>query len=421
MRWARLAGDRLSQRRWLLFATGAIFVALAIFRGALDYPLVMAYGVFVVVCALVPRTPTARARPDPVRPRDDSDIVASHRQALLNALPDPAMLVRAASTVAAVNARARELFPPARDDAPLALAIRDPDFLEAIQSVVSTGETVSIDLMLHGPVERQLEAVVASLHDPQTADEAPLILATFRDLTEAEQFSKMRADFVAHASHELRTPLTSLMGFIETMQGPAKDDTEAKTKFLGVMRVEAERMTRLVDDLLSLSRVEMKAHVAPRGHVDLNALIGHVIATVKAVADERSITIRFLEHATPAVVLGDSDDLQQVVTNLIQNAIKYGHEGGRVEVSIEPGRLAGTDSAWTVVVVDDGPGIAAEHLPRLTERFYRADVAESRSRGGTGLGLAIVKHIVARHRGELRVTSEVGKGSRFAIALPAAS
>jgi len=230
----------------------------------------------------------------------------------------------------------------------------------------------------------------------------------------------MRADFVANASHELRTPLASLRGFVETLQGAAKNDTEARERFLKVMSEQAERMSRLVDDLLSLSRVEMREHLPPAQNVDLNDAVSHVIQALQPLAAGAGTSIEFKRLDGPAVVRGDRDELVQVFQNLVQNALKYGKSGGRIEVAVAYTEASGARPARFVVsVTDDGVGIAPQHLPRLTERFYRVNVLASRERGGTGLGLAIVKHILNRHRGELTISSKVGHGSTFAVVLPA--
>ena len=239
-----------------------------------------------------------------------------------------------------------------------------------------------------------------------------------RDLTEGERINQMRADFIANASHELRTPLASLRGFIETLQGSAKGDAGAQERFLPIMAEQASRMTRLIDALLSLSRVEMNAHVPPSDDVDLNDVIDHAKDTLDPLARETGVRLDVRRFDRPALVRADRDELVQVLQNLVQNALKYGDKSDDVviEANYIPsiGRLAGR---YTIAVIDQGPGIAPEHLPRLTERFYRIDVASSREKGGTGLGLAIVKHILNRHRGELAITSGPGKGSTFTVVL----
>jgi two-component system, OmpR family, phosphate regulon sensor histidine kinase PhoR len=267
------------------------------------------------------------------------------------------------------------------------------------------------------PVEYWFEVYIAPLH---LAGYEPAALATLRDMTEAHRVERMRVDFVANASHELRTPLASLLGFVETLQGPAKDDAAAREKFLAIMREQAQRMARLVDDLLSLSRIEQHLHLRPDTLVDLAMLVAHIVDTLSPMAEESGLTLS-VELAQNVIVPGDRDELARVIENLIENAIKYGRkdegaEAGAIEVSLA---LAQGDAVLTVT--DHGPGIAPEHLPRLTERFYRVDAGKSRAKGGTGLGLAIVKHIVLRHRGRLVIDSTLGKGATFRIFLPLAA
>jgi two-component system phosphate regulon sensor histidine kinase PhoR len=297
---------------------------------------------------------------------------------------------------------------------------RDPELLAAVDQALVSGEAASVELHERVPVERRLLATVAPLARSRPGMGGPALLVSFRDLSEQDRLARMRADFVANASHELRTPLASLRGFVETLQGAAKDDEAARERFLKVMSEQAERMTRLIDDLLSLSRVEMREHLPLAERVDLNDAVGHVIQALQPIAAQAGSTIEFRALDGPAVIRGDRDEIVQVFQNLVQNAIKYGKPGGRIEVVVGRETASGGRAARFVVAVkDDGPGIAPQHLPRLTERFYRINVAASREKGGTGLGLAIVKHILNRHRGELAITSQVGQGSTFAVALPA--
>ena len=221
------------------------------------------------------------------------------------------------------------------------------------------------------------------------------------DLTEQDRLGRMRVDFVANASHELRTPLASLVGFIETLQGRASTDPAAQTRFLGIMSQQAARMSRLVEDLLSLSRVEMREHLPPRTAIDLNETVAVAIQALEPVARASEATLTLIPCEGPAIVLGETDEIVQVVQNLVQNALKYGRPGGTVEVTVRRMRQ-GPTMRLAVAVRDEGPGIAPDHLPRLTERFYRVNAKSSREKGGTGLGLAIVKHIANRHRGELQ-------------------
>jgi two-component system phosphate regulon sensor histidine kinase PhoR len=332
------------------------------------------------------------------------------------------MVLDGTGHVVHANPMAVELFGSRRLGGHIASMSRDPELLDAVDQALMSAESRLVELHERVPVERRLLVTVAPLGGRPSRASAPALLVSFRDFGEQDRLARMRADFVANASHELRTPLASLKGFVETLQGSAKEDPAARERFLKVMSEQAERMTRLIDDLLSLSRVEMREHLPPGQRVELNEAVAHVIQTLQPLAAEAKTTIHFQPLNAPAEVRGDRDELVQVFQNLIQNAIKYGSTGGRIDVSLARQAVGGGRSTqFIVAVADDGPGIAPQHLPRLTERFYRVNVAASREKGGTGLGLAIVKHILNRHRGELTITSKVGEGSTFRVVLPAAS
>jgi two-component system phosphate regulon sensor histidine kinase PhoR len=228
----------------------------------------------------------------------------------------------------------------------------------------------------------------------------------------------MRADFVANASHELRTPLAALTGFIETMQGSARDDASARERFLGIMREQAWRMARLIDDLLSLSRIELRAHMRPDTPVDLVPIVGQVVDGLQMLARDRDVKVDVAGPPGPLQVLGDRDELLRLFENLIENGLKYGASGKRLDITLSRTEVQDGKHEAGVSVRDYGPGISVEHLPRLTERFYRVDVGESRAQGGTGLGLALVKHILNRHHGRLSIESKLGEGATFIARLP---
>ena len=332
---------------------------------------------------------------------------------LLEAIPEPVLVISAASRILAANADARALFPALRPGELLALLLRSPDVLDAVERVRTSGKPETVAWRERVPVERIFDVKLVALDAPFSAR---TIVLTLRDLTEAHRVERMRVDFVANASHELRTPLASLLGFVETLQGAARDDPRAREKFLVIMRDQARRMARLVEDLLSLSRIEQNLHLRPETPVDLVAVVGHVVDTLTPMAIENGVVLE-LQVPQEVMVSGDRDELVRVAENLIENAIKYGNgsddETKPVEIDVA---VQGNQAVLTVR--DHGPGIAPEHLPRLTERFYRIDAGESRAKGGTGLGLAIVKHIVARHRGRLNIESRLGDGATFRVSLP---
>ena len=329
---------------------------------------------------------------------------------LVAALPDPILILDSNGIVIKANSNAQEMLEMMPEGLHLSQAIRAPAVLEAVTQAMAQGESLQVDYEVRGPLARHFEVYVSPIASAQT--EGPAVLLVLKDLTREQQIERMRSDFVANASHELRTPLASLSGFIETLQGAARTDEKARDKFLKLMRGQAERMKRLIDDLLSLSRIEMNAHLRPSAKVDLAQVARHVCDLLSGMAKEEKVALNLKLNA-PLDVAGDWDELVQVLHNLIENAIKYSGPDKRVDIegANEPGFV-------TLSVIDQGPGIAEDHIPRLTERFYRISVQDSRSRGGTGLGLAIVKHILNRHRGRLAVTSRLGHGSRFTIRLP---
>ncbi|MDK9696069.1 MAG: ATP-binding protein [Siculibacillus sp.] len=338
--------------------------------------------------------------------------------AVIDALDDPCILIDAAGIVVHVNGEARARYPGVRAGDPLVFRLRHTVLHDAFARVVADGRPETVEWQEKVPTDRWLEAHLAPV--PQPGAEGPVkrpsrVLLRIEDLTETRRVERMRADFVANASHELRTPLTAVIGFLETLQGPARDDAKVRDRFLDVMAEQAGRMKRLIDDLLSLSRLEMRAHVRPEATVDLCEILRHVCDLVTPAATGTGVVLALsgCEAAQPA--RGEREELVQVFTNLVENAVKYGTSGGRVEIAIatEIG-----DARHVVVSVRDfGEGIDPVHLPRLTERFYRAHTEKSGATRGTGLGLAIVKHIVTRHGGRLTIESVRGEGSTFSVRL----
>jgi two-component system phosphate regulon sensor histidine kinase PhoR len=343
-------------------------------------------------------------------------------QALLERLPDPVILLNGAREIVAVNSAARDAFGVELLGRDLALSLRHPDVLTAVETVFGGLPSASEEITLPAPVPRTFTLHAGEL--PASADShAPRVVLVLRDETRAKRAEQSRADFVANATHELRSPLAALIGFIETLRGPASNDATARDRFLGIMQAEAQRMARLIEDLMSLSRVEINEHVAPRDRIDLREVLVAVAETLAVRAEQRRMKIALDVPSDLPAVVGDMDQLTQVFHNLVDNAVKYARAGTQIRVVAHAvDRLPGTQSASvSVTVADEGEGIKAIHLPRLTERFYRADKGRSRRLGGTGLGLAIVKHIVNRHRGRLTIESKVGLGSTLTVLLPAAS
>jgi two-component system phosphate regulon sensor histidine kinase PhoR len=345
-------------------------------------------------------------------------------EAIVERLPDPLIVLGGDHEVRRANLAARSGF-----GGELQAVLRHPGLRGAIDRALSRSENQTAELVLPVPVPREVDARIIPM-DPPLADggQAIIVLA---DRTRERAVERMRADFVANASHELRTPLASLIGFIETLRGPAADDRPAQQRFLAIMAEQAARMNRLIDDLLSLSRIELMEHQPPSTPVDLTALLPRLAAGFEPRLKTRRNKLDLAIAPELPPVIGDPDQLAQVVQNLLENAVKYGREGSTVRLraaTAEPGNDSATqvDRRWparpgvVLTVADQGAGIARQHLPRLTERFYRVDTGRSRAAGGTGLGLAIVKHVVNRHRGQLLIESEEGVGTTVSVWLPRA-
>ncbi|AXT26058.1 two-component sensor histidine kinase [Ruegeria sp. AD91A] len=341
-------------------------------------------------------------------------------QEIVLAIPLPALVVDQTERIIAANTDATSLLGQKIVGRHFATILRQPQVLDAIeQALTSKSAKKTRHLSNDGAQDTAYEVECRYLNGVGAAS-GGAVMVTFQDTTHLEHASQMRRDFVANVSHELRTPLTALMGFIETLRGPAREDPAARDRFLKIMADEANRMNRLVGDLLSLNRVESEERVRPKQQLELTGLLQSTINSLRPLAEDAGVVLSLDVTNGPLSITGDGDQLRQVLTNLIENGIKYGASGGSVTVRVLPADRdpAMRGPAVRIQVIDKGPGIDAVHLPRLTERFYRADSHRSRQLGGTGLGLAIVKHIVNRHRGRLRVESELGKGSVFTVILP---
>lgn len=411
--WTRSLMARIRQESVVLLAALAIaLIAISAGMaawGALGLLLVMAAAVlwYSTPAAVTPTPPSVAETDAPV-----SRSLLPEVSATLSALDIPVMVLSGDASVLFQNRAAEKAFGEVVLGAHISARLRSPGILDMVRETIATNAPNQIEHSERLPSERVYivrSSPVDLGHDDSVGER--LFVLSFRDISEVRRIDRMRSDFVANASHELRTPLASLRGFIETIQGPAKNDLKAQERFLGIMFDQTTRMSRLVDDLLSLSRLELKSHIAPDEKVDLVPLIGHVRDSLLPLARDVGVEIGLHLPEGKAEVLGDRDELVQVFENLMENACKYGQEGKAVDVFLK----AGQGEPVEVTVVDQGPGIPAEHVPRLTERFYRVNIEDSRSRKGTGLGLAIVKHILTRHRARLIVKSEVGKGTSFTV------
>jgi two-component system, OmpR family, phosphate regulon sensor histidine kinase PhoR len=415
-----LAEDRgVLAKRWrgglAIVAAALVFIAFAA-TGKLP-PAYALTGFAIVAAAVALALRSAQESDRLARPATAVQTSDDLLRSLVAGLPDPVVALDRDGRVLALNERARALAPALRQGEPVSFALRVPEVIEAIGRATKEAEEQRVVYVERVPLDRWYETVIMPVkRDPNTRGR-DLMLMTFHDLTPLRRVEEMRADFVANASHELRTPLASLLGFIETLQGSAREDPKARDRFLSIMQEQARRMARLIDDLLSLSRIELNAHRRPDTPVDLVPIIRQVSDGLETLARDRGVSVN-ITGAGALSVLGDHDELLRVFENLIENALKYGAAGRRVDIKIAMGSSAEGDQEAQVSVRDYGPGIAPEHLPRLTERFYRVDVAESRAQGGTGLGLALVKHILNRHRGRLTIDSTPGVGATFTVHLP---
>ncbi|MGE3308084.1 MAG: ATP-binding protein [Rhizobiaceae bacterium] len=407
----RLYGERLFQGRWLLGVAIVLVVALNRYFDGPWLAAAVAAAALIVVTALAPRRSFAERSAEAAAIIERAPLEGLSALSLADAVPDPLIIFGSGASLIHANTAAQAAFGQLQPGQPLLLRFRAPEMQDLMQNVLINGTAVEADYAERLPVERVYRVhAIPALREPHT------YVMVFKDQSESRRIDRMRADSIANASHELRTPLASVSGFIETLRGPAKNDAKARDAFLQIMQNQTARMARLIDDLLSLSRVEMKPYLKPGTRIDVRSVLDNVVDSLSHMARETGVAIERSAPAEPVMVAGDRDELTQVFENLLENAIKYGHDGGRVAVSVET--AAGGEVA--VTVRDFGPGIAEEHIPRITERFYRVDVETSRAQKGTGLGLSIVKHILTRHNARLSIRSEVGKGAAFTVTFPRA-
>ena len=334
-------------------------------------------------------------------------------------LDDGLLLVDVNQTIIFANAMAAKLFGKGLVNRQLSDVLKDIAFDDILENIHTQKRVYEFSYTYQKTVTRQFRIKMTPINDGETGN-AQIGNAQFgvliMDMTLQRNLDKVRRDFVANVSHELRSPLTSLIGFIETMTDTPDIDEETRAHFLSIMDDESKRMTRLIDDLISLSRVEVDEHIQPDERVNLDAVMQSVIANLKDRAHKQDRTISYCNHNLDSlpIIQGDTDEITEVFHNLIENALKYGFVGTDIAVALSQG----DDGKLICTISNIGEGIEERHIPRLTERFYRVDKARSRQKGGTGLGLAIVKHIINRHRGEMVITSQLGQTTTFAIHLP---
>lgn len=355
--------------------------------------------------------------------RQEMETVITEREILVDTLPDILIMTNNDKVIVRTNRAARNIFGQNLAHRYLREVIPNEKLTNAVSAVIQDLQGQQLEFHMEDPVPRDFQAIIERF--PIPSEGGISIVITLTDITAQKRIQRMRADFVANASHEIRTPLASIIGFIETLRGPAKDDPVAREEFLKVMAEQADRMSKLVNDLLSLSKIEMNAHSNPIGKVDLVRIIRSEKQHFEWSCKQKNVTIRLRLNDNLPPTKGDDEELAQVVRNLLSNAIKYTNPDTEIVVTAKMTSTLPDDHffrhltrAIVFSVQDHGEGIPKEHIPRLTERFYRVDSARTRKVGGTGLGLAIVKHVLNRHHGVLTIDSEVGEGSTFTVYLP---
>ena len=420
--------------RTFIVSAAVLFTLLALADGLPVWLAVLSFawlaGITGLRSLLLGETGRAMRVPASVPAGGLAGLASGAGRTILIEMPDPVLVLDGSGRIIFCNRAAESLIGLNATGKHVATMLRSAALMTAVDDVLKGAGAQIVDYDQPVPVERNYTGFVTpievdttpanGLSEASRRRRARAVLVVLRDVTEARRVEDMRVDFVAFASHELKTPLASLSGFIDTLRGHARDDPEAQEKFLAIMADQAERMRRLIEDLLSLSRIELREHVRPSKIVDMLAVVNDITDGLSHTAAKTDMEITVTSAALLPRVRGEAEELGQVVQNLVDNALRYGRSGKRVEVTLAPDTRGGRPML-RLSVRDFGAGISREHLPRLTERFYRVDAAASRAKGGTGLGLAIVKHIVNRHQGTLSIESELGQGSTFTVLIPAAS
>jgi two-component system phosphate regulon sensor histidine kinase PhoR len=410
----------MAARFWLyalalvsLALTGAVMAAL----GSAPWRIFLALALIGLLFAVLAEA--LRNPPVPVAADAAAGLPAGFGRALLEQMPTALLVIDRKGRLSYANPAAWSMVPRLQTGTHFANLFRAPGFVAAVNATIADGSVNRVEFPSGSAPERWFAAQIGPV--PQGGDfgEGVDVIIQVEDRTDSHRVDDLRRDFIANASHELRTPLAAVLGYIETLRGAAKDDAGVRDKFLGIMFDQADRMRRLVEDLMSLSRIEMNEHQRPSDLVVPGRIAAECVAALQPLAERQGAVIEMHDLDLISQAKGDRDQLVQVFTNLIENAIKYGGAKPLVRLGLaKPDdrypRMAG------ITVADNGGGIPREHLHRLTERFYRVNVKQSREKGGTGLGLAIVKHILTRHGGEIEIDSSLGAGSRFTVWLPLA-
>lgn len=415
---------RIIEARWLLIALAVVFLFFSTRWPDSERMLIVAYLLLVGVVAFSRgKHATVRARHFINEKKRSSIWPPTQVKLFVNAIPEPSVVLDGEGIVRHSNGPMRDAFGTIAQGDPFTFKFRDPDVAKALSDVQANGQSLSIPYMERFPTERHYLIYLSpiSLPSRREGDKRPdFIFVVMLEQTERYRLEELRSDFIANVSHELRTPIASIIGFIETLLGPARDDAASRERFLKIMLEQSQRMARLVNDLLSLSRIEMRSHLRPTDTVDLVEVVRHVVDIMAPLAQEATLTITMKMEDGPFWVRGERDELVQVVQNLVENAVKYGADGESVDVSVEQVKApvdfdASGQDCYMIDVQDHGKGISSDHIPRLTERFYRVDAVESKAKMGTGLGLAVVKHILTRHQAHLKIVSTQGQGASFRV------
>lgn len=400
--------DRIRRNLPVLLTAAVLLLVLEFMSGGRGWYSAISFMVLAAVSAVFPRQTDQPVNLLPVR-REGNGLEALSVIHLAAGAEDPIYIVDGDGVVLYLNDAARDAFGALSTGTSIQLKFRAPEMQAFLDEALKGGRrSAAVEYVERVPIER-----VYRVSSRPIGENNNLFVILFRDQSEARRIDRMRADFIANASHELRTPLASISGFIETLRGPAKNDAKAHDQFLQIMHSQTRRMARLIDDLLSLSRIEVKPFGKPDELVDLRPLLAGVRASLSQITQESGVSVELNVPDGPFEVAGFRDELVQVFENLMSNACKYGRDGKRVIVSV-----AQENDEKTVTITDFGQGIPEEHIPRLTERFYRVDTAASHNAQGTGLGLAIVKHILTRHGARLTIRSRLGEGASFTVHFP---
>ncbi|MCF6344559.1 MAG: ATP-binding protein [Devosiaceae bacterium] len=405
--------NKIHQGRFALLASFAIMALFIILKDISILQGLLGFGFIALAILIIPQKNDNALALNEEKP----DIDKIREQAIFdfgNILSDPFIILDEKANIIFANDLAKNEFSELTIGNPISFYLRNPDLVLALDELMKSGQSQNIEMHQSVPNEKYFEISIALFKNPSSSQVKTMLI--LHDVSKQRHSDSMRSDFIANASHELRTPLTSLIGFIETLQGSGANDKAVREKFLKIMENQAGRMSKLIDDLLSLSRIEQSQHVKPSEKVDLNKTISNVLETLQNQAKAAGLKIILDMEKQPVIIIGDEDELFEAFENLIDNAIKYGEGSDHIEIKLAQIN-DNSDFDYRLNIIDFGQGIGAKHLPRLTERFYRVNAQNSKKKKGTGLGLAIVKHILNRHGATMNITSKKDKGTNVEVLL----